>query len=1137
MELLIALVGIFLAIVFWLASPKSLRRRLGEYFSGLFRRHPAVTAEAYIDVFDGRVEILTDELLSHPADAARKKEFYEIAPLDWDIIAAHADVERDQQADVIEELTKPVDSLRFVCIHGESGSGKSTLAWRVAAQLHKVHRMLVIRVKDKEEPEVWYRMTEFCRRLRRPVCVLADDLFRHPEVCQALRELNPWLPLAILATSQTNEYPPGRLKGQIVSIHLGPPSFEEKKRVLHRLDQDLEDLTPDQLTRLRAANEFLVLMAELTFGKGFQDVVQDSLDNLLRRYEQMYHAYEYLCFAYSYGVATPASLLERLDAEGRFHDLPNREGAQGLVFCDEKRQELLRPGHQRRAETAQRLFERHRSSATVLRELMSVVEVSSPLERGFFARLLRTLASRKSEALDKALPHIEGMVAQCVQHAERISELTIWQAFYFALERSDEADRCVDYALALEPISSDDCNLLLRLYRKRGREREALPILDRWTQSHPELGGSRPAYLGLVERYSSERDQARVIHDTSAWLASHPDDNYVRRAYLGLVERKGTPGQTERVLKETSAWLASHPDDSSVRTAYLGLVERKGTPGQTERVLKETSAWLASHPDDNYVRTAYLGLVERKGTPGQTERVLKETSAWLASHPDDSSVRTAYLGLVERYSSERDQARVIHDTSAWLASHPDDNYVRRAYLGLVERKGTPGQTERVLKETSAWLASHPDDSSVRTAYLGLVERKGTPGQTERVLKETSAWLASHPDDNYVRTAYLGLVERKGTPGQTERVLKETSAWLASHPDDSSVRTAYLGLVERYSSERDQARVIHDTSAWLASHPDDNYVRTAYLGLVERKGTPGQTERVLKETPTWLHAHPNATDVWTRFISYLIASERFDDARALAEEIISIHSRNSNVVTHYLHLMQNHLEEERTRELYGSLIKLFPRDIVIRSVWARWLTTVNSGEEAEKVFKALIAEHPKSFDPHYGYGRLLLDMERYGEAADQFRQVLKIHPGHAMAHDGLAAALQGLGRRAEGLHDDSEAARLFTAAEREFKSAIYWAGVAQDRQAIFFTHLGWFYVDRKRWSDALAAFDQAAKEDPEYFGNYWGKGRAFVGLGQWRDALHALQTTLEKAPNTLGPPASDDISQLIERCELALTTDP
>jgi hypothetical protein len=38
-------------------------------------------------------------------------------------------------------------------------------------------------------------------------------------------------------------------------------------------------------------------------------------------------------------------------------------------------------------------------------------------------------------------------------------------------------------------------------------------------------------------------------------------------------------------------------------------------------------------------------------------------------------------------------------------------------------------------------------------------------------------------------------------------------------------------------------------------------------------------------------------------------------------------------------------------------------------------------------------------------------------------------------------------------------------------------------------------------------------------------------------LHALQTTLEKAPNTLGPLASDDISQLIEQCEVALTTEP
>lgn len=366
MELVIAIGSILLAVFFWVVSPESLRRRLRRFFSRLFRRHPAEAVESDSAMFAGRVEILTDELLSHPADATRQRQFYEmVAPLGWDIIAAHTDIERDQRADVIEQLRQPVGSLRFVCIHGEPGSGKSTLAWRVAAELHKRHHALVIRLKDTQDPDVWYRMTEFCHRVGRPLYVLADDLFRNAEVRRALGELNPWLPLIVLGTSQTNEYRPGRLKGEVVPIPLGPPSRGEKERVLRRLGQDVNDLTSEQLKRFEQANEFLVLMVELTAGKGFQDVIQDSLDNLLKLHELVYLAYEYLCFAYSYGIAIPASLLERLDTEGRYHDLPNREGAQGLIFYDESHSELMvRPGHPRRAETARRLFERRRSAAT-----------------------------------------------------------------------------------------------------------------------------------------------------------------------------------------------------------------------------------------------------------------------------------------------------------------------------------------------------------------------------------------------------------------------------------------------------------------------------------------------------------------------------------------------------------------------------------------------------------------------------------------------------------------------------------------------------------------------------------------------------------------------------------------------------
>jgi len=157
--------------------------------------------------------------------------------------------------------------------------------------------------------------------------------------------------------------------------------------------------------------------------------------------------------------------------------------------------------------------------------------------------------------------------------------------------------------------------------------------------------------------------------------------------------------------------------------------------------------------------------------------------------------------------------------------------------------------------------------------------------------------------------------------------------------------------------------------------------------------------------------------------------------------------------------------------------------------------------------------PRSFKARYGYGKLLLKLERFDEAAAQFREVLRIHRGHQMAHAGLAWALLKLGD--------------FERAEREYRNAIYWAGRIGEPQAKFYTYLGWFYVDRIRWRDALYAFESARDEDPEYFGNYWGIGRTLYEMGDYAAAADALRLALEKDPN-LQPPASEEVPQLLHQ---------
>jgi tetratricopeptide (TPR) repeat protein len=82
-------------------------------------------------------------------------------------------------------------------------------------------------------------------------------------------------------------------------------------------------------------------------------------------------------------------------------------------------------------------------------------------------------------------------------------------------------------------------------------------------------------------------------------------------------------------------------------------------------------------------------------------------------------------------------------------------------------------------------------------------------------------------------------------------------------------------------------------------------------------------------------------------------------------------------------------------------------------------------------------------------------------------------------------------------------------------------------------LGWLYIDREQYSDAIESFCSAIKKNHEYFGNYWGLGKAQMALGQFHMAENALCMALEKVPEDLQPPASEEIPQLLQQCRTAL----
>lgn len=299
-------------------------------------------------------------------------------------------------------------------------------------------------------------------------------------------------------------------------------------------------------------------------------------------------------------------------------------------------------------------------------------------------------------------------------------------------------------------------------------------------------------------------------------------------------------------------------------------------------------------------------------------------------------------------------------------------------------------------------------------------------------------------------------------------------------------------------------------------------------MVER--TLGQAELgdAVKHTYEWLRQHNSATDVWTTLIAILTRSHQSLLAAEVAASAISANPRDLNLVEHYLDLCTVEQTEADAEKILADLQTRFPKSPSVAVRRAKWLGEKGRSAEGEAIYDSWLAKQP-TFQMHHSYGRFLLELDRWSEARIQFDKALKFHRGFPMAHEGMGLSLRGLAAKSAETGHAREAERCLRQAERYFKSAIYWAGVNDAPVARFYTSLGWFYLDQRRYVEALSSFESATREDTEHFSNYWGKGCALKCLGRYSEALDALNVALSKAPQPLQPPASDEIPKLIEEC--------
>jgi tetratricopeptide (TPR) repeat protein len=456
------------------------------------------------------------------------------------------------------------------------------------------------------------------------------------------------------------------------------------------------------------------------------------------------------------------------------------------------------------------------------------------------------------------------------------------------------------------------------------------------------------------------------------------------------------------------------------------LVSEHLNKGLINKAFSTIRNWLDGHSADRMIFTRYHSLVKDKGSQEQIEEVIEETRLWLKEHPEDYTVRVSYLPLVKDKGSQEQIEEVIEETRLWLKEHPEDYTVRVKYVSLVKDKGSQEQIEEVIDESSLWLKDHPDDHTVRVKYVSLVKDKGSQEQIEEVIDESSLWLKDHPDDNNVRVSYLTLVKEKVNQEKIEEAIEGTTKWLKDHPDDITVREAWLVLIRDKGNQEQIRRGIGDTISWLKVHPEDNKIRSVYLSLVRDEGFfEEDIKPALDDMEQWMKKHG--------------PHHLFQD---------------------YLPLIEKIIKTEIDIDIDIELVKQFGYEFINSCKWetnsrpikafADWLRTEKFFDEAEQIYESLIKIKIRNRQVrstiYFSYGKLFLGQatnlefsyedrfKKLKRAEEKFRDAIKIHKGHHMAHSFLAITLKEQG-------EDKEA-------KKEFGVAEWWAPFDEKGKMVF-----------------------------------------------------------------------------------------
>lgn len=260
------------------------------------------------------------------------------------------------------------------------------------------------------------------------------------------------------------------------------------------------------------------------------------------------------------------------------------------------------------------------------------------------------------------------------------------------------------------------------------------------------------------------------------------------------------------------------------------------------------------------------------------------------------------------------------------------------------------------------------------------------------------------------------------------------------------------------------------------------------------------------------AHPQDAETVGNLGMLLHAYDRFDPA-------VQCYARAGALVpgdVRWVYLRAVALDQLGRKQ---EAIKLFRRVTTTLEVGgqarvrlAGLLRETNKLDESERLYRAVIAEHPEWAAAHYGLGLVLLNRGRHAEARESFLRALELAPGAAAIHYSLAVVC----RNAGDLQNAGRHMELYRRASNRAPPPLPdpWMEQVRElrRDKLVYLQEGRRLLDQGDPGGARAAFEKALEFDPDFLQAHINLIAALGSLGEFDGAERHYRRALEINPD-------------------------